>query len=262
MIKLTVNYKALSPISHNSDENLSNTTSFRRQSIKNAEKVIEIPVVTGNSMRGILRRVAADVFFKDIEVLKEDLSVDVYHKFYTGGSLTKGTDEAKVNEKRAIRELAIPLSVFGTAMDDFILKGKLICGFLYPVSKQTETFTGIESNQDVFELLSTEFYTRRDDFEGQSETSNQMLYESEVLIPGTELNQIIILDTENPIEIGFFMKVFNKFSEKPYIGGVSRAGHGRVNIDVDLSEYDKHIDSYEDFIKTNKVAIKEFVTKL
>jgi CRISPR/Cas system-associated protein Cas7 (RAMP superfamily) len=259
MIRLKIKYTALSPISHNSDEALSNITSFRRQCIKNKDEVLEIPVVTGNSVRGILRRVGADMIINDLGMTKEELNVNLYHKFYTGGSLTKGTDEAKVNLKRSIREFLPNLSVFGTAMDDFILKGKLICGFLYPVSKQTETFTGIESTQDVYELLSTEFYTRRDDFEGESKETNQMLYETEVLIAGSELSQDIILDTDKEIEIGFFCKTLKKFSEKPFIGGVSRAGHGKVEMDINFSEYQKYIDKYDEFIEQRRVEIIEFV---
>lgn len=266
MIKLNINYEALSPISHNGDETLSNTVPFRRQSIIVDNEVEEVPVISGNSLRGVWRRIGAKNLIEILGITQDECNADLYHKLFTGGSLNSSTDDIQITYRREVREKIPFLSVFGSALDNFILKGKLIIGFMYPVCKQTKKYTGIESDDDVYKFISTEFYTRRDDYEeGKDEViekSEQMIYEGEVLIAGTKFNQIVILDTEHYREIGCFMKVLQLFNEKSYIGGVSRVGHGHVKFDVDFTKYEKYIKEYEDYLQENKEEIKSFLLKL
>lgn len=266
MIKEKILYTALSPISHNSDETLSNTVPFRRQTIVVDNEIEEVPVISGNSIRGIWRRIGAEHLLKSVGLSQEECKVDLYHKLFTGGSLNSSADDIQITFRREVRAKVPFLSIFGTALDSFILKGKLICGFMYPVCRQTAKYTGIESDKDVYEFISSEFYTRRDDYEEAQdeiiEKSNQMIYDGEVLITGTRFNQVVILDTSHSIEIGCFFNILKCFSEKPFIGGVSRAGHGQVDFDIDFSKYEKEIKEYNDFLEENKEDIKNFLMNL
>lgn len=266
MIKLDITYTALTPISHNGDETLSNTVPFRRQSILFENEVEEVPVITGNSTRGILRRIGAKHLLESIGITEKECNVNLYHKLFTGGSLNSSEEHIQALYRKEIREKIQFLSIFGSALDTFILKGKLIIGFMYPVCKQTEKYTDIKSEDDVYKFISTEFYTRKDDYEENKdeiiEKSEQMIYEGEVLIAGTKLNQKIILDTKHYKEIGCFMKILQLFKEKPYIGGISRAGHGKLDFDINFKEYEKYIKEYEDYLEENKEELKEFLMKI
>ena len=266
MIKENILYTALSPISHNGDETLSNTVPFRRQTIVVGDEVEEVPVISGNSIRGIWRRLGAQHLLDAVGLTQEECKVDLYHKLFTGGSLNSSSDDIQVTFRREVRAKVPFLSIFGTALDSFILKGKLICSFMYPVCRQTTKYTGIESEKDVYEFISSEFYTRRDDYEEQQDEvidkSNQMIYDGEVLIAGTKFNQILILDTPHSIEIGCFFNILKLFKEKPFIGGVSRAGHGQVDFNLDFSKYEKEINEYNEFLKENKEDIKSFLIGL
>ena len=162
-----------------------------------------VTLVSGNSIRGIWRRIGAEHLLNTIGMTQEECKVDLYHKLFTGGSLNSSSDDIQVTFRREVRAKVPFMSIFGTALDSFILKGKLICGFMYPVCRQTTKYTGIESEKDVYEFISSEFYTRRDDYEEQQDEvidkSNQMIYDGEVLIAGTKFNQILILDTPHSI---------------------------------------------------------------
>lgn len=266
MIKENIIYKALSPLSHNGDETLSTTAPFRRQTVLFNDEIIEIPVISGNSIRGIWRRIGAKYLLEKLGIKEEEITAELYHKLFTGGSLNSSVDHAQITYRREVRKLIPFLSIFGSALDSFILKGKIVSSFLYPVSAETEQFTGIKSEKEIYGCLGIEFYTRRDDYEEKKdkiiEKSDQMKYEGEVIIPGTELSQLIILDSHHENEIGCFMQIIKDFSEKPIIGGVSRAGHGQVSISLDYKCYEKEIEAYNNFLTENKEEIKELLLKL
>lgn len=266
MIKKNIIYTALSPLSHNGDEILSTTAPFRRQTILYDNEIIEIPVISGNSIRGIWRRLGAKYLIEKLGLKEEEISAELYHKLFTGGSLNSSVDHAQITYRREVRRLIPFLSIFGSALDSFILKGKIVSSFLYPVSAETQQFTGIKSDKEVYGCLGIEFYTRRDDYEEKKdefiEKSDQMKYEGEVIIPGTELSQLVILDSNHENEIGCFMQIIKDFTEKPLIGGVGRAGHGQVSLNLNYKEFEKEIEVYNNFLTENKEEIKELLLKL
>jgi hypothetical protein len=265
-MKLDIRYKALSPISHNGDEVLSTVSPFRRQKVDYAGNIIDIPVLSGNGFRGNWRRIGAKHLLDNLGI--EKVSPDLYHMLFAGGALTGSTEDEQVTYKKEIRRLMPFLSVFGSAMGSFMLSGKLSSGFGYVISEETEQFTGIKSNRTIYEFLSTEFYTRREDYEADRgdeipEKTVQMKYETEVLIAGTEIMQTVILKSCTDIEIGCFMNILQQWQkEGAIIGGVARAGHGRVDFDIDFSEYQDKIYKYNDYIKENTQEISSFLTGL
>jgi len=251
-MKLDIRYKALSPISHNGDEVLSTVSPFRRQKVNYEENIIDIPVLSGNGFRGNWRRIGAKHLLDNLGV--EKVSPDLYHMLFAGGALTGSTEDEQVTYKKEIRRLIPFLSVFGSAMGNFMLSGKLSSGFGYVISQETVKFTGIESNRTIYEFLSTEFYTRREDYEAD---------ETEVLIAGTEIMQTVILKSCTDIEIGCFMSILQNWEkEGAIVGGVSRAGHGRVEFNIDFNIFQKEIEAYQTHLKENKEIIKEFIIGL
>lgn len=264
-MKLDIKYKALSPISHNGDEVLSTVSPFRRQKVDYNDEIIDIPVLSGNGFRGVWRRIGAKHLLDSLGI--ENINPDLYHMLFAGGALTGSTEEEQVLYKREIREKVPFLSVFGSAMGNFMLSGKLSSGFGYVISEETKTFTGIESERSIYEYLSTEFYTRRDDYEaGSAEDvadTVQMKYETEVLIAGTELLQTVILKDCTELEIGCFMNILQLWKKDgAIIGGVARVGHGRVEFDIDFDNYREQIEEYNSYIQENKETIKQYILGL
>jgi hypothetical protein len=264
-MKLDVIYTALSPISHNSDETLSTVSPFRRQKVNYNNEIIDIPVLSGNSFRGVWRRIGAKHLIESLNI--EKIDAKLYHLLFAGGALTGSTEDEQIQHKRKIRELVPFLSVFGSSMGNFMLSGKLSSGFGYVISEETEQFTNEKSNRSVYEFLSTEFYTRREDFETEndSETADtiQMKYETEVLISGTKIKQTLIFKDFNGLELGCFMNILQIWKNQgAVIGGVNRVGHGRVDFNIDFDKYKEYIEKYENFLADNYDTIKDFLVML
>lgn len=265
-MKLNIKYAAVSPISHNGDEILSTIAPFRRQKINYNGEIIDVPAVSGNSFRGVWRRLGADILMKLLGL--EKVKPELYHILFAGGALEGSNEDEQVLFKREIREKIPFLSVFGSAINTFILEGKLSSGFGYVVSKECEQMTDIKSERSIYEFLSTEFYTRREDYEAEKnevvDGTVQMKYECETLIAGTELQQTLILKSDKDNEIGCFMSILKEWNDNgAVIGGVSRAGHGRVKIEgINFDDYKDQIEGYKKYCIDNAEIIKELLLKL
>ncbi len=269
MIDITVEsfegeYVAKSPISHGSDEDFGMEQKFRTIEMSSEGENIEIPVVSGNSLRGILRDLLAKhlLDFLDIEV-GDKLS----YALYSGGTLERGKGKAKIKRRtiEKVRENLPMISLLGTALGSQLISGKLNMGMLVPISRETEPFTGVESERSIFEFLDETFYTRKDDIEGEKERdedeqAQQMRYRVEILIPGTKFYHWMDLENSDEIEKSCLFKSFDLFSESPHIGGMKAKGHGKVGYDYSPKLGDG--EKYENFLKDNESSIRGFLKEL
>ena len=171
---------ALSSISHNGGESFGINSKLRREKFVQPDgSVIAVPVISGNSMRGLLRdrgmlhmcRVLGyGVDYDKGEV--RGLPLKAFHFLFSGGSLTSdGGKVVNVEEARRLRELIPLVSIFGGGLGNQILPGKFICGKLIPVCNETlhllpEGFRP-ERSQTIWEFLQEEMYTRKDDSKNQ-----------------------------------------------------------------------------------------------
>ncbi len=258
----------LSPIAHNSDESLGTDTKFRRMQIVHNGKTIRIPVYSGNAFRGILRRIAAKQYCDLLGMGKESISDSLYYTFFTGGALKKGSSQnfIEVGQKREMREMIPFLSLFGTALQNQIIAGKMEIGIGIPIAKETVDMTGIESDLTIWELLDEVFYTRRDDLEDPKEekkkddSAHQMKYNIEVLIPGVVLSHSITTNYCNEIEHSCLGHAMSAMQKQGILGGKSGTGHGKVNFDY--SPKFASPKKYLDYMAKNKAKITEYVKKM
>lgn len=258
MKKWSVKMTVKSPISHNDEVSLSTTTPFRRIRMVHENKVMDVPVYTGNAWRGLLRRAAAKDFVEKLEL--QNLTPDLYHILFAGGFLAKGAaGDIDVGFKKAIRKYIPYLSVFGGATGNTIIEGRLSVGILMPVAKETAVYTGIESDHSVYEYLDVIFYTHRDDFE-ESDIANdtvQMKYETEVLIPGTVLVSQLILDSDNEVELGALGAALEAWLGTSILGGRNAVGHGKV--EAEFIPKIPNPKSYHEYLQRNKEEIIDFL---
>jgi len=264
-VKYRGKIRLLSPLSHNADETLGTDTKFRRiNSVWNGSS-IRIPVYSGNAFRGILRRIAAKQFCDLLGLKKETISDRLYYTWFTGGMLQKGSsqDYIEVGQKREVRETIPFLSIFGCALQNQILGGKMDIGMAIPIAKETEHMTGIESTMTIWEMVDEIFYTRRDDLEDpkeQKEQAQQMKYSGEVLVPGTELSHNIALSQVSDIEISCFHHAMSEMVSIGVLGGKSSVGHGQVKFDYGEA-FDKS-QAYLDYVAANKQKMLDYVAKM
>lgn len=255
----------LSPLAHNSDESLGVDTKFRRIQTIHDSKAIKVPVYSGNAFRGILRRLAAKQFCDLLDLGKESISDRLYYTFFTGGALQKGSsqDYIEVGKKREMREKIPFLSLFGTALQNQIIAGKLEIGLGIPCAKETEHMTGTPSELTIWEFLDEVFYVRKDDREDKQDekkkddAAQQMKYTIEVLIPGVVMQHRIVANYCSPVELACLGHAMQAMTASGILGGKSGTGHGRVKYDY-APEFENP-KPYLDYVTKNKESILEYI---
>ena len=269
--RFTGTYEAETPISHGSDEDFG-----MEQRLRTIEMAVrengdlyheDIPVISGNSLRGQLRDLLAEDFLDRISTDDDQFEVGdtLSNAFWAGGSLERTAGPGKLNRRmlQGIREHIPPLSLLGTAISDQMVEGRLNMGMLTPIATETESYTGRESDHSVFEFVDETFYTRMDDRLGgrqEDEDTQQMKYTVQILTPGTRFDHWMALEGATAVERACLGHAMNLFDESPHVGGQKAVGHGRVSFEYDDDLPDAN--PYVEFVEDNRTEIREFVEDL
>lgn len=247
MKKYIFKTKVLSSIIHTEDVSSNISNIYREKKLIN-NKIHNIPAIHGNSIRGILRRIAMNRLCELVNIKKKSISEKKYHFLFNGGALDAGIGYIELDKKQKLRKLLPILSIFGSAMSNDMLQGKMIITTALPQCK--EIGNGEISYNNMTNIIR---YIRIDDFE-KNNKDNQMFYEIEVLINGCILEWEIILDYCNKLEIEALEDTLIEFSKKPYIGGARAKGHGKIEFDFKGKNQ-----NYLNFIDKNKNKIKKYI---
>jgi hypothetical protein len=243
---------ALSSISHNGGEKNGIVTQLRREKfVQKNGKVIEVPVISGNSIRGKMRDIAAIEILTKTDGVKIKVDGDSFNLLFTGGSLeSTGSVGINIDKVRQMRKDMPMLSVLGGSVGNVILPGKLDMGKMIPIAKETlhiipEKFHGTDEIKSIWEYCQVEMNTRKDDSkdenyreflnEDEKKKGNpvQMMYHVETLAAGTRFYWKICLRDTNDIETGAFLQTLQKWSEQAsQVGGNGRVGHGALKVEL------------------------------
>lgn len=271
---------ALTSISH-----IGNThgihSKLRREKVAQPDGTIEeVPIISGNSLRGILRDRGMLHMLRCLGYGVNDetgevngLPLSAFYFLFSGGSLTsKGGRGLDVDEARRWRDLIPLVAIFGGAMGNQIMPGKVKIGKAIPICAETahlipERFIDGNKPQSIWELCQEEAYTRRDDEKSEKlrqliapevrglleskaqgdrekrgtdkdvrsddDPKQQMRYYVETIAAGTHLYWDITLDDVTDVEFEAFCVTLAEFARFPYIGGKSSVGHGKVTVHFD-----------------------------
>jgi CRISPR type IV-associated protein Csf2 len=272
---------ALSSIHHGGGQSLGINAKLRREKFVQPDGTVEeIPVISGNSIRGVLRDIGMYHMCRMLgygdpgpEGKPLGLSLPAYYFLFSGGALTQ--DASRGLDIDLARQLAqaIPLvAVFGGAMGNQIMPGKLKVDKLLPICLETAHLLPPSSYRDVallsiWEYLQEEMYTRTDDEKDERKRTliaqevrallethardkrrqspvqpvvqedtgqkQQMLYYVESFAAGTRFYWAIVLDQVTDLELDAFAVTLAQFSRTPYIGGKSNVGHGKISVQFD-----------------------------
>lgn len=270
---------AVTSVSHIGETRGTNAMLRREKIVQPDGTVEDVPVISGNAIRGILRDRGMLHMLKCLGYgVNEEtgevngLSLAAFYFLFSGGALTKqGNAGIDVDEARKWRGLIPLVALFGGAMGNQIMPGKLKCGKAVPICTETahlipERFvTGNEVS--VWDMCQQEAYTRRDDeknenlraliapevrglleasaadkrskagtkddIAGETGQSQQMRYYVETLAAGTRLFWDMVIDDVTPVEFDALCITLAEFGQYPYIGGKSNVGHGKVSIHFD-----------------------------
>lgn len=166
----------LTSISHIGDTMGINAMLRREKIVQPDGTVEEVPVISGNAIRGILRDRGMLHMLKILGYGVDEqsgevkgLSLAAFYFLFSGGALTKAGGNAglDVDEARRWRDLIPLVALFGGAMGNQIMPGKAKIGKAIPICRETahlipERFV-MSDEQSIWEMCQQEAYTRRDD---------------------------------------------------------------------------------------------------
>lgn len=158
---------ALSSISHKDDSTSTTTALFRREEVIQPDGTGElVPIISGNSFRGTLRRIGEELL-RDVLDYEGTLSLPAAHTLRSGGALRKTKGEPLSGNRLEHARNLIPLiGVFGGNSSSTMIKGRAQIGKVVPRVKETEHIMSRPSKLPLlsqFELLGIERYSRFDD---------------------------------------------------------------------------------------------------
>lgn len=191
---------------------------------------IAVPVLSGNSIRGLIRRAAAQSFLEGIGAPRESLGVEAFDLLFTGGALEKGGStglDTRVSDIKALRRAIPPVGLLGGSAVSTILAGVVDIHMAIPIVKELEPWTGVTSDVSVWDITQEVAYTRRDDRDDREEKSRtQMRVTVEAISPGTRLQHGAVLRTTDPVLTGCFWDAVHRVTETRAMGGKGAVGHG------------------------------------
>ena len=249
-------------------------------------KSFEIPIIPGNSFRGILRDTMSLCFIKDISnrvSSKIEIDAGTALTMFSGGLLSR-RGESKVDSVIGLIEEytyhLLPLSILGFAVSNTIIPGKIKVGCGYPVIKEIKELIDDLYPQEITlsleNIYTSILLTRKDDTEkisqidlmninwdsigapsteGEVETGAlQQRMEREAVIPGVEFVTFIrdILPLR-PEEQGLIWRTLEEIRS---VGGSIARGFGEIEISFlnqETKEESKR--KYEEFMENNKDKI-------
>ena len=243
--------EARSSIVH-AGESRGTITLLRREAVITPEgALVQVPVISGNTLRGRLRRVGE-------ELLREALGYDgaihpaAAHALRGGGALAKTSAEPLSGSRLAtVRALVPQVAVFGAAGGGTIIDGALAVGKVIPHVAETNRITGAGATRSAFSATQLEAYTHARSGEshddpataeevepggvaaggeatGRARGSGQMLFHVETFPAGTTFSTHITLRRPTELELAFFTEVLATWCADARLGGRLGVGHGRV----------------------------------
>lgn len=267
------NLTALSPIHHGDSSDYGTTKLILSlptviiNPVTQKEEIENIPAIHGNAIRGYLRRLIMDDYLTQLDY--ELNSKKVYHFLFTGGLLealdNKDKGAINLSLKKEIRENITPISLLGSALGNQMIQGKLKVGIADIVCSETAHYhLDYESDFQSYNLKAVDFGTRLDDLKEERNDdgqAHQMKYEFETLIRGTRFTHEFVLENCNNIERSCFKRMIDLWNERPYLGGKSSTGYGKIKLDYpDINTLSNK--AYLDYLNDNKDKITVFLDDL
>jgi hypothetical protein len=241
---------ARSPISHRG-ELIGTTAIGRRMKVLQADGSVElVPVISGNSFRGVLRRIGEELL-RDVLGYEGKLPLAVAHTLRNGGAIVKTQAEPITGRRlHQLRDLVPLLSVFGGAVGAAPIDGCLRVGHVVPIVTEAtpilrRTYEG--SIPSRFDIEALESYSHLDDVTAGhagatvdpdagtgGSGSPVMRYDIETLAPGTRFESWVQLNRGSDLDYAFAADVLGEFTRSGWLGGRTGIGHGQI--DTTLTE--------------------------
>lgn len=246
--------KTLAPLSHgdfNDGLDTGNAMLFRRMPVVSRdEEIVATPVISGNSLRGVMRRYLTREFIERLGFRDDKL----YIALANGGALNKSVDAYIRPERvRQIREAIPILSAFGSALYSFMLPGVLNMGFA--ILKCAELGTG---DKPIADLLTDISQTRHIEVtEAVYDGVKPMPYTIEAVIKGAVFAcNFSFLDAATDMDKAVVAHGLNGIHT---LGGKWASGFGAVELAPDRFDDTLYVDWLGDMTDEKRDAVRAIV---
>lgn len=257
-------------------------TLLRRELIVVGDRVVHVPVISGNTLRGRLRRIGEELL-RDEVGYQGLLSPAAAHVLRGGGALAKtGREPLSGSRLGRLRALVPQIGVFGAAAGGTIISGALDVGKVVPQVTETEAITGTPASLSAFQATQLEAYARQDDAgdhdfvptmarlqfdqDGSPQvvglSSNQMLFHIETFPAGTRFSTWLRLRRPTPVETSFFTDVLAVFTEAGRLGGRVGIGHGEVSVQLVANPEPRPDQGWRTHVTGNRSELLEVLGEL
>jgi len=261
---------ALTPIFHGGDEKTGSTPVLRTIMVYvDGVGEVPIPYISGNGIRGKLRRLSIKDFLDMLEY--EITNTKLHHALFSGGVLESTSDTTGAIDlafRKKVRELMPPVAIFGCALGNQMIQGYLIVEHMWPICEEYKAYLPEEYQKDpraerpIRTFTDQSFITRRDDLREEREEGEQavqMKVDYECFVPGTKFYHRFVLQLPDQLQLSCFGRVLDLFEAMPYVGGRSSSGDGKV-----VLNYKNKPDAslYLEFVQEKKDEIVKLLKEL
>lgn len=261
---------ALTPIHSGGDEKTGSTPVLRTIMVYvDGIGEVPIPYLSGNGIRGKLRRLSMKDFLDMLEY--EITNTKLHHALFSGGVLESTSDTTGVIDlafRKKVRELMPPVAIFGCALGNQMIQGNLIVEHMWPICEEYKPYLPEEyqkdprANQPIRTFTDQSFITRRDDLReerAEDEQAVQMKVDYECFVPGTKFYHRFVLQLPDQLQLSCFGRVIDLYEAMPYVGGRSSSGDGKV-----MLNYKNKPDAslYLEFVQEKKDEIVKLLKEL
>lgn len=263
----------LAPAHHGGDEKTGSTPVLRTMSHWSPalERCVRLPFISGNSIRGQLRRLAMQDMLARLGY--ELKSKTIYYSFFSGGVLSRTDEDGGVMDlelRRQVRAHLPMVSVFGCAIGNQNLDGKLLVENAMLVCQEWASYLRPElqgdprAAQPARAFRDFSHFSRRDDLHlerKEDEQAVQMLVEYEVLVPGSLFQHGFALEWPSELEASALRHLLEMWLRRLHIGARAATGHGLARGHYDLEALPP-ADNYREFLASQRQDICQFLAEL
>jgi RAMP superfamily protein len=207
--------------------------------------VMQVPIVSGSSFRGVLRRIGESLTAGVLDYEDTALPIPAAHLLTNGGRLAKSARPLTDEEERRLKTLLPQIAVFGGAASGRIMSGLLTVGkvlpeiaelaHILPRPPQSITLPAVlgvaeESFSHLSDHRITTAQAPRADLDENSSPLGR--FGVETLPAGTRLQTWVRLANATALQVGFLRDVLADFAGHGHLGGRIAAGNGQVTATI------------------------------
>lgn len=248
-VHFDIDILARSSIVHREDYSSNGNDNFalfrREKIITPTGEAIQVPIVSGSSFRGILRRIGESLTAAILDYEDAALPIPAAHLLANGGRLAKSARPLTDEDERRLKTLIPQIAVFGGAASGRILSGLLTVGkvlpeieelaHLLPRPPQSACLPAILGLADEsFSHLNDHRPTTAESPTPDADEKSSPLgrFGIETLPAGTRLQTWARLTNATANQAAFFRDVLNSFANHGHLGGRIASGHGQVTATI------------------------------